>query len=654
MAKIKYDDGTVINFNGTPTAQDIEEAYAQTKKQKSTGIDYNSDQQALSTIKNNIARAKSPKSKDGIAIEETRRRFGDTAANVLTGVKQIGDAGTNFAARTLGGLGTLINSGVGFSDNPALISGTASNKYLLGGVTDEEGAFKSEGVLGNIADVGMNIASTFAPAAAGTKLASGMNTLINASNTGRKAMQTGGFLSKAIPFTTEAIGQTLTGTGAAAVMQGGYKDGDFTAQAAGNVLVPLGFKGMSKIFQAATGRTIASQINKAAQSGDKNAIINILTTDAGKKYLTKKGIRFDKNGINMDDVKAVADKELAAVKKTLIDLPVGQGTKRNTLNSVLSADTDNGALATFVGNISKKTNSNNAFDSSETIDNINEYINKIYSGNRISEAVTSLGKRADLPLNDIPIETLQSSMLGAIEKSGLNADERLLGRQLIDKYFNKTDLAQIANGSKSRLEFLNDIRLASNAKYAPEEINARLILGDEVRKYFDVLLDTADTTKLPPEALNEWKAIKLSNKFFADAQNAKKIAQSINNVSIGGRQGLTRMIGGIIATGGSYNPFAYAAGSIAGDAIHGAMNRALNQNIFKHGVNDILDYTGNQLDVLDHLTNHLKPRGEYVSETLNILKRKNITTPKMLQLPAPTPKPTQSLRDEILGTLKKK
>lgn len=650
MAKIKFEDGTVINFNGTPTPQDVEEAYKQVSSQKQTGVSQSADQSALAQMKSRVA---ADQAAQDLKDEQMRMAIGDTATNVLGKIRDFGQGGTNAVTRTVGGIATLANSALGFTDNPAFVHGTASNKYMLGGVMDDEGAFKSKGVVGNIADVGVNLASLAVPASAGTKAANLMNKGLLATNTGRKLAQSGGVVGKAIPFATEALGQTAAGVAGTMAQEGGYKEGDFGAQLAGNVAAPVLGKFISKAFQAATGRTIANQINKAAQSTDENAIKKVLSTQAGTKFLAKKGIRVDKNGVNMDDVKSVAQKELPGVKDTLLNLPIGQGTKRTTLNNVLSNDTDNGALATFVGNLSEKTNTNNAFDSSETIDNINEYVNKIYSGKRIAEAVTSLGKRQDLPLNNIPLDTLKSSMLGAINNGSLNKDEQLAGRKLIEKYFNKQDLSDIAKGTKSRLEFLNDIRMASNAKYVPEEINARLVLGDEVRKMFDVLLDTADTTKLPPEALNEWRAIKLSNKYFADAQNAKKIAQSINNVSVGGRQGLTRMVGGIVATGGSYNPFAFAAGSIAGDVAHGIINRALNQNIFKHGVFDITDYTGNQLDVLDQLTSHLKPRGEYVSDTMKILKRKDIANPTQLALPAPVKKPVQSLRDELIGTLSK-
>ena len=168
-----------------------------------------------------------------------------------------------------------------------------------------------------------------------------------------------------------------------------------------------------------------------------------------------------------------------------------------------------------------------------------------------------------------------------------------------------------------------------------------------------MLLDTGDYNKLTGAALDEYKALKLMNKYYADAQDAKVLAQAVNNINVGGRAGLTRMIGGIIATGGTYSPFGFAAGSIGADVLHALASKALNQNIFKVGVNNITDYTGDQLSILKQLTKHLAPAEKFESPIVRALTRKAVSNPVQLALPAPVKKPVQSLRDELIGTLSK-
>lgn len=621
---------------------------AKYKTQADTGVAYNADQSALAQMKSRVA---ADQEAQNLKDEQMRMAIGDTATNVLGKIRDFGQGGTNAVTRTVGGIATLANSALGFTDNPAFVHGTASNKYMLGGVMDDEGAFKSKGVVGNIADVGVNLASLAVPASAGTKAANLMNKGLLATNTGRKLMQSGGIASKVVPYATEAIGQTAAGVAGTMAQEGGYKEGDFSAQLAGNIAVPVLGQFLGKGLKIATGTTFANKLNQEANSLTSNAS-KLLNTSEGQKFLSTKGIRNVNGVVNLDDVKTVAARELNTVKDKLMSLPVSVS-KKAKIQNILATNQDDGAIATFVGNLAKKTNSAGAFDSMDTIDNINHYVDNVYKNGRMESAIKSLGQRADLPLNRIPIESIQQDFVNAIENSGLDADSMIAGRNMVKRFFNPTDLKRLSTGKISKLEFLDSIRRASNKKFKPDEIDASLVLGNQVRKIFDVMMDTVDNTKLDDIAMNEYKAIKLMNKYYADAQQAKEIAHAINNVNVGGRAGLTRMIGGIIATGGSYNPIAYAAGSIGADMLHSAANKALNQNIFKTGVNDILDYTGDNIRTLDELTKHLAPKSPFKGTVVEALTRKNIANPVQLALPAPVKKPVQSLRDELIGTLSK-
>ncbi len=234
---------------------------AKYKTQADTGVAYNADQSALAQMKSRVA---ADQEAQNLKDEQMRMAIGDTATNVLGKIRDFGKGGTNAVTRTVGGIATLANSALGFTDNPAFVHGTASNKYMLGGVMDDEGAFKSKGVAGNIADVGVNLASLAVPASAGTKAANLMNKGILATNTGRKLMQSGGIASKVVPYATEALGQTAAGVAGTMAQEGGYKEGDFSAQLAGNIAVPVLGQFLGKGLKIATGTTFANKLNQEA------------------------------------------------------------------------------------------------------------------------------------------------------------------------------------------------------------------------------------------------------------------------------------------------------------------------------------------------------------------------------------------------------
>lgn len=644
MAKIKFADGTVINFNGQPTPQDVEEAYNSVKKQKDSGVPMSTDQQALSNLKAKTATYKGLDAQGDQIIDDT---FGTTGVGgvVGSGAKALANAGRglfSMAADTGDGLLTLANSGVkklGFegSNLPEYSSGSETNKYLL----DEHR--KQDTTAGKVGYAAGSLASMFGGAGLATKGATAAKNATLIGQLGTKAqqlMRAPGVVGSIVRATPEVLAQTAASVGQGAIQKGGgITAGSVATDIALNAGVPLAGKLGVKLWKGLTNSSVSSKLNSAINMGDELEVDRLLKSPEYKNLLVKKGVGILQDGTpDPVQLQAVADKELKDIQTKLLNAGNLASSKRVKLSNLFKEDIDNGATATLVGNLSKKVNPNGGFDAADTIDNLSDYTENIFKNKRITNTLSYLGKQ-DLPINRVSPDELKKGFLDLIDNnSELNTAAKERGRKLLDTYFNPTEIARIKSGQTSSIELLDGIRRATNEKFVPEQSDANLLIGNKIREVFDNMVKDSATSNLDDTTKGGLMAIREANKFYADAQKAKSIAKAMDNLSIGGRSGLIRLVGGVLATGGSYNPWMFLAGSIASENMANVAKNALTRNMLKTGVSEGMRYGEKNLAKLDELTKNI-PKVESKSTILDAITKT---------------KKKPDVRDDIMGILKRK
>lgn len=568
--------------------------------------------------------------KDALSIQEQQGREG-FVDNVVGGAKDFVKGIENSATRLGGNLITygnekLQDAGFKGSQNPVFNYGTEANKFATGDATAGTNAMQKVG--GFTGDV----APYLIPQLAATKvvgLARGIPLLQKLASGGAitRNLTKGGLLA------AEGV---LGGAGTNIATEGDAGFGkDLTSLSnpltQGALTLPFGAASskLGSMFGKRLGLTedISSQINKAIEDGDFEKMQVLKESPAMKKYLFSKGLTTD------DAILKKADEEVANLRGVL--------QQHNNPNKAVELNAiDDDGMKTFLrfhSPASKDINGKSSYF--KTLQNLNNEEGKIVS--ELGKIKKLISKTDDLAINSVEnveiirqraLDMAKSRLKGrmAADPITANATEQMINKQI-------DTLLQRTKGKPSFAD-VDTLRIAGNKDELGSDLAAQ-ILADAVRTRTDEVvksLKTEGLSKAEKEAIEYFKNL---NRAYGDIQKAKQIVDGFKGVPPETANRLTTLFGATLATGGTYNPFAFVTGAFLSDKIAQAFNRA-----------SALSRTPN---IGVRMSTGAKTKG---NEVMNFLKKESTISKnkkntrigredKMLELKDP-----RSLRDILLNT----
>lgn len=156
-----------------------------------------------------------------------------------------------------------------------------------------------------------------------------------------------------------------------------------------------------------------------------------------------------------------------------------------------------------------------------------------------------------------------------------------------DKILGKVyEILQPTKRNKMSFDELNKIRMKANKSNDPEMKNAVDVIADAFRQQLELEVDILDKglregfldsdKVVVAEAVDLFRKL---NKDYGNLKDAEKITNAISKSKVDSGSRFEQMIGGIVATGGTYNPIGYALGSKAAEEARSIINSWSGKNI---------------------------------------------------------------------------
>jgi len=564
---------------------------------------------------------------DQADITERQGREG-VVENVIGGVKDFAKGVENSATRMGGNILTFGNEAIqkaGFkgSENPILNYGTEANKFATGDATAGNNWIqKAGGLTGDVAQVVAPVpgAGKVTAALKGTDIMRKLAGMGGAgANIGSKAV---GFGARALPVALEG---SAAGAQADILTTGNVGLGSTLGYGALNV-------GANKILSALgrkTGLTqdISSQVNKAIDEGDFEVMQKLRETPAMKNYLFSQGLSTD------EAILKKANEEVANLRGVL--------QQHNSPNKAVELNAiDDDGMKTFLrfhSPASKDINGKSSYF--KTLQNLNNEESKIVS--ELGKIKKLISETDDLAINSVEnVEIIRQSALNMAKSrlKGNMATNPTTAKATLEMINNEIDtLLQMTKG-KPRFDDFDTLRIAGNKNALGSDLAAQ-ILADAVRTRTDEIVKSLNTKGLNKAEKKAIEYFKNLNRAYGDIQKAKQIVDGFKGVPPETANRLTTLFGATLATGGTYNPFAFVTGAFLSDKIAQAFNRA-----------SALSRTPN---IGVRMSTGVKTKGD---EVMNFLKKESTISKnkkntrigkedKMLELKDP-----RSLRDILLNT----
>jgi len=351
---------------------------------------------------------------------------------------------------------------------------------------------------------------------------------------------------------------------------------------AGYGLRGVGTAGMRK-FKDIIGRT------------DEQKALEVLTRETGipfNKYSTIKEVPTDyimtaiaNTRQEIADMLNTSKTALSETKKETIDTVLRPQQVQESLNAGKTAEeiareTESSDMAiSFIADAFSKTEKSatqrgNRIDTTYISKKIEDRAGKIAEEtNKAVRNLTQQGISTDT-------NTVLNGATKYIESSILNTQEK---RAVIEA-LNSIVLSE-AKGGRINMQALDNMREVSNEVFDERDTArnlAKKILGNVSRD----LTDNADSplvANLTATQREVMEGYKVGRQLYGAAKDAIKLAKVMDNLTPEGRNRLISMAGGILATGGTYNPVLY----IGGDVLATKINEAVAKNSIKKTVGGI-------------------------------------------------------------------
>lgn len=509
-----------------------------------------------------LQRLQSQKSeKDKLDLQEQSQRQG--VGKFTGGISDVFQGIENSATRGAGNALTFGNEmlqklGFNGSSNPSLNYGTESNKFATDGAT--AGTNMTQKIAGGVTDVGQALAP-IPGAGKATALLKGTDFVRDLASSKGVA----GFIGRNAPGTLKNVAEGAQGD----ILLTGEPDPMTTGLIAGTSALGglLGTKGaQAKLLQ---------QAHELFAKGD---------IEGGRKILANPELIGVQQKLGLGTPEGVAanrEREIAQIDEFLKESVSGAKNQTKLINSA-TPESKLLALQFASPDITKlkgKTDLTGSYNAAgkakeeiwQNIDTLATFLNqnKILNSNNYSIAKGSdLDKLMEGGLKELNLDLVQEQTV----RKELN--------KILDAYKERN---RVKKGVVDNLTFkdLNDLRLASNKEGNPYAQDAYDVIADAFRQKMDLDVDVLSQGK---EFMNEAGLAKIEalqlfkemNQQYGNLKDAQKIIDQMSKVSKNSNSRFQEMIGGIIATGGTYNPVAYLVGSEATKKLASALQKMTN------------------------------------------------------------------------------
>lgn len=188
----------------------------------------------------------------------------------------------------------------------------------------------------------------------------------------------------------------------------------------------------------------------------------------------------------------------------------------------------------------------------------------------VPESLLSIS--ADSPLMRRITQTIADKKIGSESGAEFTGE----ADKMLEKVY---EILQPSKRNKVTFDELNKIRRKANQSNDVEMKDAVTIITDAFRQQMDLEIDKLDSSLFNGYGgaenvtlVQALEAFKNLNKQYGYLKDAEKLTDALSSSKMESSGSFEKMIGGIIATGGTYNPIGYAIGSKAADKIIGVIN----------------------------------------------------------------------------------
>lgn len=439
----------------------------------------------------------------------------------------------------IGNAATSLNELFGFSDNPMLRRGTASNDQFVNKAQESDNTTQS---VGSTTGSGIRF---LAEAYAGSKLA-------DATLGSLAAGKWGNTLQKSV--LGQGVAKTLARAGFSTLVQqvpfaiddfienGGLTFSGTTVPAA------ITFLAESLIQKGRIGAVgnVLDRIGKLKAVGKLDEAEKLISSSEFTTELRNKGIS------SLDDLEKKASEEIPLLRTTLQELVP-------TTSAVKVGEMSDDALKQVAANFSKTLDSNGNFNTIDDILKMRKASGQLMDSaddlaNKISEHLNLVGKNVNL-------ESFKQNIISDIYK-------KIASRELLPdegkKFIEFVERNLLTKPSKAgAFSDLHKLRKQLNLDYSDNNYNAARFLGNKIR---DLVKGLGEET--------EMVAYKNANKVYGDLQDAEYVLGKLNKKGANISKSAIASLSGILASGGGFAPVNYFLGQRMGAYLADSLKRA--------------------------------------------------------------------------------
>ncbi len=430
----------------------------------------------------------------------------------------------------------------GISNNPQFQRGTESNKFM------NEGLYEEEGFFGKAGQLGAEAAQFAAPTGwikRATMAAPIISKLANTNKFGRAA-------------------QTALGLGVEGAASGAALDVINTGEA--NLGSSAAYGGLNilggGLVNLITRTKGLKEINKAITAGDFDKAKEIF--EGPEMFSIRRKLGID----TPEGIEAAKQKDIALINDG-IKMSKGTPTKQLELIESISDDSKRVAAQHMVANYNPKGKKdltsaiqNIRKDQQDTYRQIQEITDVAMGNGLLPKQIYEIGLNSDMDtimrqkINDLDLDvTSKANLEKEIDKLRKSYPSNSIDFAEADRIKRKSNEERSNDRSQWSTDKMNAYDIFADSFRALVKIDAQDELHKLERSGFD------NPTALARKEVLE-KYIELS-KQYGMLKDAQRVIDLVGPTGSEGSKRFEEMIGGIIATGGTYNPIGYAVGSKA-------------------------------------------------------------------------------------------
>jgi len=436
----------------------------------------------------------------------------------------------------VGKAATTANEYLGFSDNPMLREGTASNKQFT------ELAQESDNTAQTLGSATGSLIRTAAEIYAGNKLASVALGSLSAGSAGvgvQKAL-----LGQGLTKTLARAGVSTAGQMIPFAIDEFLQGGDWK-----NLTLPVAItmiaEGIIDKYKVGKFGSILEKVGALKAAGKFEEAEKLIASPEFAGQLARQGIS------TSDDLAKAAEAELPKIRTAVQEIVP-------TTSAVKVGEMSDEALKQVAANFTKTLDSNGNFNTVDDILRIRKASGELMNeadglANKVSEYLNTVGKNVDL-------FKFKKNILADIDRlvaeRSLLADDGAKFKGFVERNLSTTP------SKAGAFADLHKLRKQLNLDFTHSNYDASRFLGDKIRNFVKGLGDSVEMT-----------AYKNANKVYGDLQDAEYVLAKLNKKGSNISKSAISSLTGILASGGGFAPVQYFLGQRMGTFLADTMKK---------------------------------------------------------------------------------